>query len=189
MTAKNLIFLTICYTAIILFCILWPQYRTEPQNIETPEEPPLMAEAEPEPAPLPKWWPVEPIHDESYIRYELTDEERAMVERVVAAESRNQHINGQIAIAQCVLNTAEAENMRPDEVVLQPNQYASPVSYDYVTDSVRQAVGAVFDYGITITDEPIRFFYAPKYSSGRWHEANLEYVITIEDHKFFKIPD
>lgn len=118
--------------------------------------------------------------------YPMTDEERSLVERVVFAESGNQPLEGQMAVAQCILNTAVIRDMRPDEVVLEPNQYADPVSPDRVTDSVREAVRRVFDEGETATDEPIRFFYAPKYSRGSWHESALEYVLTIGGHRFFK---
>lgn len=164
-----------------------PEMQSDLQEEVQPEPP----EEIPQPEPLdePYIEPIEPIHEEGYIRYELTPNERLTVERVVMAETGNQNLNGQIAVAQCILNTAEAENMRPDDVVLAPNQYAKPVSADAVSESVKQAVSAVFDLGITVGDEPIRFFYAPKFSSGTWHEANLEYVFTIQDHKFFKVRD
>ncbi len=120
--------------------------------------------------------------------YALTADERDLVERVVAAESGNQTLEGQMAVAQCILNTAEAMELRPDTVVLAPNQYADPAVRGQVTDSVREAVRRVFDNGERVTEEPIRFFYAPRYSAGRWHESALEYVITIGGHKFFKLP-
>lgn len=121
--------------------------------------------------------------------YSLTDDERSLVERVVFAESGNQSLAGQMAVAQCILNTAVIRDMRPDEVVLEPNQYAYPANPDRVTESVREAVRRVFDEGETVTDEPIRFFYAPKYSKGSWHESALEYVLTIGGHRFFKEKD
>ena len=182
MSRKNLITLTVAFAAVLAVCLI-SQHKPTPKEVpRTIEKPPQTDDLS---APPPK--PIEPIHEEGYIRYAITDYERAVVERVVAAESRKQPLNGQIAVAQCVLNTAEAENMRPDEVVLQPNQYAPPAPPELVTDSVKQAVSAVFDEGIEVIDEPIRFFYAPKFSPGTWHEANLEHVITIQDHKFFKI--
>lgn len=190
MTKTELIIISIVFSTIL--CLGIAVQKTEPKPQTEPTTEPTQAIEAPEPSEPPDepyMDPIEPIHEEGYIRYELTDEERAMVERVVAAESRNQHLNGQMAVAQCVLNTAEAENMRPDEVVLQPNQYAPPAPPELVTKSVKQAVSAVFDHGIKITEEPIRFFYAPKFSPGTWHEANLEHVITIQDHKFFKIPE
>lgn len=122
------------------------------------------------------------------IRYALTIEERDLVERVVMAESGNQPLEGQMAVAQCVLNTAEETDQRPDAVVLAKDQYATPAPSGSVTDSVKQAVSAVFDHGEVVTYEPIRYFYAPKYSSGAWHESSLVHVTTIADHKFFRAP-
>jgi hypothetical protein len=122
-------------------------------------------------------------------RYALSDTERDLVERVVMAESGNQTLEGQMAVAQCILNTAEATGQRPDAVVLAPNQYADPAARESVTESIREAVHRVFDDGETVTEEPIRYFYAPRYCAGRWHESALEYVITIGGHKFFKAPN
>lgn len=123
------------------------------------------------------------------IRYQLTDEERSIVERVVMTEAGDQSLLGQMAVAQCILNTAEATGQRPDAVVTAPKQYARPADADKVSADVKYSVSLVFDKGDFVTEEPIRFFYAPKYSSGSWHESALEYVDTFDDHRFFKVKD
>lgn len=110
--------------------------------------------------------------------------------RVVAAECRGEPYEGQLAVAQCIYDTAEARNMTPEEVVKEANQYASPVSLDLVTESVRNACCDVFVLGNFLTDEPIRFFYSTRNGFvSKWHENNLEYVMTIDNHKFFKEKD
>ena len=114
------------------------------------------------------------------------------VMRVVAAESRGEPYEGQLAVAQCIRETSECTTMTPEEVVKQVNpngtrQYAQPVDISVVTDSVRDACCDVFVYGISATDEPIRYFYSTAsgfYSA--WHENSLEYVTTIGNHRFFK---
>ena len=114
------------------------------------------------------------------------------VMRVVAAESRGEPYEGQLAVAQCIRETSERTMMTPEEVVKQVNkngtrQYAQPVDISVVTDSVRDACCDVFVHGISATDEPIRYFYSTAsgfYSA--WHENSLEYVITIGNHRFFK---
>ena len=114
------------------------------------------------------------------------------VMRVVAAESRGEPYEGQLAVAQCIRETSERTMMTPEEVVKQVNpngtrQYAQPVDISVVTDSVRDACCAVFVHGISATDEPIRYFYSTAsgfYSA--WHENSLEYVTTIGNHRFFK---
>lgn len=112
--------------------------------------------------------------------------------RVVAAESRGEPYEGQLAVAQCIRETSECTMMTPEEVVKQVNpngtrQYAQPVDISVVTDSVRDACCDVFVHGISATDEPIRYFYSTAsgfYSA--WHENSLEYVTTIGNHRFFK---
>ena len=112
--------------------------------------------------------------------------------RVVAAESRGEPYEGQLAVAQCIRETSECTMMTPEEVVKQVNpngtrQYAKPVDISVVTDSVRDACCDVFVLGVSATDEPIRYFYSTAsgfYSA--WHENSLEYVTTIGNHRFFK---
>ena len=114
------------------------------------------------------------------------------VMRVVAAESRGEPYEGQLAVAQCIRETSERTMMTPEEVVKQVNkngtrQYAQPVDLAVVTESVRDACCDVFVHGISATDEPIRYFYSTAsgfYSA--WHENSLEYVTTIGNHRFFK---
>ena len=114
------------------------------------------------------------------------------VMRVVAAESRGEPYEGQLAVAQCIRETSERTMMTPEEVVKQVNkngtrQYAQPVDISVVTESVRDACCDVFVHGISATDEPIRYFYSTAsgfYSA--WHENSLEYVTTIGNHRFFK---
>lgn len=114
------------------------------------------------------------------------------VMRVVAAESRGEPYEGQLAVAQCIRETSECTMMTPEEVVKQVNpngtrQYAQPVDISVVTDSVRDACCDAFVLGVSATDEPIRYFYSTAsgfYSA--WHENSLEYVNTIGNHRFFK---
>lgn len=170
---------TLCgliWIIIIMAVLVYAAYKTEqPTQIPTVTTTMETTTEASEPQPTP------------YIRYNLTEEERDIVERVVMAETENQPQIGQMAVAWCILNTAEATGQRPDAVILAPNQYAPPA--EDASDSVKQAVSFVFDEGIPVADEPIRYFYAPKHSSGGWHESALEYVCTINDHKFFKIPE
>lgn len=130
--------------------------------------------------------PDEPEHTEtvwqSTARYELTAAERDTVERVVMAEAGAEPYEGQIAVAQCILNACELEDMRPDEIV---------VEYQYTdmrpepTDAVKAAVSAVFDYGETVTERKILYFYAPALCESEWHESQ-DYVMTVGGHRFFE---
>lgn len=138
----------------------------------------------------PTAWAVEPDEPnqsaetvlQSTARYALTAAERDTVERVVMAEAGAEPYEGQIAVAQCVLNACEREDMRPDEIV---------VKYQYTdkrpepTNEVKAAVSAVFDYGETVTDAEILYFYAPELCDSEWHESQ-DYVMTVGGHRFFE---
>lgn len=121
--------------------------------------------------------------DTASVRYALTDAERDLVERVVMTEAGGEGYDGQRLVAQCILNTAEAMDLRPDEVVLAPNQYAAPAWE--ASQEVKDAVSAVFDSGDMVTEEPIRWFYAPRYIYSAWHESKV-FALEYGGHRFFK---
>ena len=119
-----------------------PVIETQPP-IQTPSQTPA---AEPTPAP----------------RFALSAAERGVVERVVMAEAGGESFEGQMLVAQCILNACEKTGTQPSEVVV-TFKYA-PARPD-PTDSVREAVAAVFDAGEFITDEPVMFVYNPANAS------------------------
>lgn len=94
---------------------------------------------------------------ESRKRYELTAEERAEIESVVMAECGGEPRDGIIAVAQCILNAAEREGVRPTEAI---KRYGYTPIRKTPSKAVIAAVSAVFDSGETVTDEPILYFYA-----------------------------
>lgn len=155
--------------------------------------PPKEEPSEPDPAPTAEEYaavpvysaPVEVIEPEPEPYFPITDEERDIVERVVMAEAKGEDFDGMRLVAQCILTTAECYDMRPDDVVLVPGQYANPE--DTASEEVKAAVSAVFDNGDFVTEEPIRFFYAPAYGESQWHES-LAFVLEHGGHRFFKEP-
>lgn len=143
--------------------------QAETQPMETPATEPKRVEEPKAPKP---------------IRYEITAEELEVVARVVQAEAGGEGYDGQALVAQCILNTAEAKGIRPDEVVMAPRQYAAPALE--AGEEVKQAVTAVFLDGYQVTEEPIRFFYAPARCESQWHETSLDFVLEYGGHRFFK---
>lgn len=135
----------------------------------------------------------EVAHDKEEARMPEFGYDYEYVVRVVAAESRGEPYEGQLAVAQCIAETAKRSLLNPEEVVNQVSkngtrQYAQPIAASEVTQSVRDACLDVFVYGSRATDEPIQYFYSTKngfYS--KWHENSLEFVIQIGNHKFFKV--
>jgi hypothetical protein len=114
----------------------------------------------------------------------LSLEELTLATRVVMAESGNQPYAGQLAVAQCIYDRMQRDDATLTEVVLAKNQFAAPYE-GAVSASVIQATLDVFGRGTMVSAEPLYFFYSTRggfYSAG--HEAR-NYVMTIDDHKFF----
>ena len=106
---------------------------------------------------------------------------------VVAAESRGEPYEGQVAVAQCILETSRKQMITPEEVVKMKNRYASPCKSEDEKNLVIDACIDVFIHGGKALDEPIEYFYSTCGGFvSDWHENNLEYVATIGNHKFFK---
>lgn len=118
-------------------------------------------------------------------RYFLTPQERDLVERVVMAESGGESYKGQMLVCQCILNACEIDGIRPAEVI---RKYVYAKARPEPSDSVKQAVSAVFDEGEQATGEPILYFYAPALTTSEFHESQI-FVIEEGGHRFFKGKD
>lgn len=122
------------------------------------------------------------LEDKVKNSHRAIDDVLALLEVVKAmAEAGGECFEGQMAVAQCILNACEKTGSQPSEVVL-AYQYAKPAKV--ATQSVKDAVAAVFDTGDTVTTEPILFFYAPRRTVSQWHESQ-RFVIEIGGHRFF----
>lgn len=129
--------------------------------------------------PAPAAETVEPA--EPAVRYPLTDAERDVVERVVMAEAGGESFEGQMLVAQCILNAAEKRGVEPSEAVV---LYSYTKSRPDPTQRVKDAVAAVFDRGETVVDEPILYFYNPTLVTSDFHESQI-FVIEEGGHRFF----
>lgn len=116
------------------------------------------------------------------VYYPLTDEERAVAEKIVMGEAGAETYEGQVLVAQCILNAAIKDGLEPS-VIRTEYQYSG--WNEEPSESVKQAVSAVFDDGYKYIDEPILYFYAPKLVDSDWHES-LDFVIEYGNHRFFK---
>lgn len=173
---RTLAWAAVVVALVVLFLAI--QSRADAAEVEPVKE--AVVQYDPPPTPMPE---VDVSEMETTTpRYALTVSERDIVERVVMAEAGGEGFDGQRLVAQCILNTAEAMDMRPDEVVLAPNQYASPAAE--ASQEVKDAVSAVFDDGDMVTDEPIRWFYNDKLVYSEWHEGK-RFVMYFGNHKFF----
>lgn len=175
---RTLAWAAVVVALVVLFLALQDKAQAaevEPEPVEA-----RVVQYDPPPTPMPE---VDVSEMETTTpRYALTVSERDIVERVVMAEAGGEGFDGQRLVAQCILNTAEAMDLRPDAVVLAPNQYASPAAE--ASQEVKEAVSAVFDDGDMVTDEPIRWFYNDKLVYSEWHEGK-RFVMYFGNHKFF----
>ena len=110
-----------------------------------------------------------------------TAEPTEPVERVVMAEAGGESFEGQMLVAQCILNAAEKHGVDPSEAVV---LYSYTKSRPDPTQRVKDAVAAVFDRGETVVDEPILYFYNPALVTRDFHESQI-FVIEEGGHRFF----
>ena len=128
-----------------------------------------------------KYEPTETTKEPSEF-YILTSEQRTLIEQVVSAESRGEPYDGQVAVAQCILNACLKDDITPEQAI---KKYKYTTARAEPTESVKAAVAAVFDRGEGITDEPILYFYNPALVESEFHESQI-FVVEIANHRFFK---
>ena len=114
-------------------------------------------------------------------RFELNAVERDIVERVVMAEAEGETYAGQMLVAQCILTACEKHDIQPSAVVI---KYGYTTRRPDPSQSVRDAVSAVFDRGEYIVEEPVLYFYNPALVCSDFHESQT-FVIEVGGHKFF----
>ena len=114
-------------------------------------------------------------------KFILSDYERMVVEHMVMGEAGGESYEGQVLVAQCILNAALKDGILPSEVRV---EYQYSGWKENPTESVKEAVSAVFDDGYQITAEPILYFYAPKRCKSGWHETQ-RFITEVGGHRFF----
>lgn len=120
--------------------------------------------------------------------YLITEDDRYVIECIVAGEAKGEPTEGKMAVAQCLLNAMAKDNLSASEV-RKKYQYSGwddelqNSNPDYWAE-VCEAVSRVFNDGEFVSENPILFFYAPKRVYSRWHES-LNHAVTVGGHKFF----
>ena len=124
--------------------------------------------------------------------FNLTETERKTIQYIVAGEAKGEPMEGKMAVAQCILNGMVKSDWTAEKVRIE-YQYSGwdnelEKSNPEVWAEVVEAVSRVFDDGELISDKPILYFYAPKYSDGKWHKT-LEFAFEISGHRFFYLDE
>jgi hypothetical protein len=114
---------------------------------------------------------------------ELTDDERALAEQIVACEAGADSLEGQMAVAQCLYDSVVIDGITIQEVF---KKYGYSTLYNRkVTAENELAVSMVFDYGAKISDKPIQWFVTPAAAPGSWHERGATFAGQFGAHRFY----
>ena len=144
-----------------MFQIEKTSYKIEKQNLESEE----------------KWHPF----------FEISNNDRYIIQCIVAGEAGYEPMEGKMAVAQCLLNSMKKENCNATQVrkIYQYSGWKTNLASESpeMWAEVKEAVNRVFDNGEFVSENPILFFYAPKYSSGKFHRA-LPHDQIIGGHSF-----
>ena len=116
-------------------------------------------------------------------KHELTDDERALAEQIVACEAGADNMEGQMAVAQCLYDSAVIDGLTIQEVF---KKYGYSTLYNRkVTAENELAVSMVFDYGAKVSDKPIQWFVTPVAAPGSWHERGAKFAGQFGAHRFY----
>ena len=122
----------------------------------------------------------------------LTEDDRWFIESVVAGECAYEQYEGKLAVAQCYFDAMLKDGLSATEVKSvygyigwnENLDKQDPKAYN----EVKNAVMDVFYGGKFVTEKPILFFYAPKWCTSEWHEAQ-EFEMEIGAHRFFYLTE
>lgn len=112
----------------------------------------------------------------------LSDAEREMIERVVAAEARGESFEGQAAVAEVIYNRCINRGQSVEEVIWADKQFAHPYGGE-ISQDTREAVAAVFDYEL-LNLGGAEYFHAD-YVTPSWAD-DMQEVCRIGNHIFYK---
>ena len=119
--------------------------------------------------------------------FEISNQDRETIQYIVAGEAGYEPIKGKMAVTQCLLNSMKKENCNAKQArkIYQYSGWKTNLNSESpeMWAEVKEAVNRVFDDGEFVSENPILFFYAPKYSSGKFHRT-LPHDQVIGGHNF-----
>lgn len=143
-----------------LFQIEKTNYKIEKQNLE-----------------VEKWRPF----------FEISNQDRETIQYIVAGEAGYEPIKGKMAVAQTLLNAMKKDGCNAKQIrkLYQYSGWKTNLNIESPENwaEVKEAVDRIFDNGEFVSENPILFFYAPKYSSGKFHRT-LPHDQVIGGHSF-----
>ena len=120
---------------------------------------------------------------------EVSDDDRYIVECVVAGEAGGHSYELMKAVAQCMAISMDMRKMSADEVRHDHQYHGYNPELEQTDPSawamVCSAVSEIFDDGNFVVYEPIEYFYNPSYGGGDFHEK-MDFIIEIDGVRFFR---
>lgn len=124
------------------------------------------------------------VYKEGIGPWDITDEEKSLVNTAVMSVARGESELCQQAVAQALRNLCTEYDLTVAEAV---EAYRIPATYKgKVSQSCIEAVDSVVEDGVLAINAPIGYFYNPECQSGEFHES-LEYVCSVGHLRFFAI--
>lgn len=125
--------------------------------------------------------------DEEMRYWEISEEEEALVIRVVLAVARGEGELTMQAVAQCIRNSCEEYGMTVEEVI-EKHQWPTEIKGEVADEVSAAAHDAVLNvmYGIHAVNSAIHFAYNPDTQDGSWHENAGTFVCQMGSLRFFK---
>jgi hypothetical protein len=118
----------------------------------------------------------------------ISDDERYILECVVAGEAGGHSYELMKAVAQCMAVSMDIEGMTADELRVVHGYYGWNPGLEQTDPAawslVKSAVSEIFDDGNFVTYSLIQYFYNPEHGGGDFHES-MHYVMTIDGCRFF----
>lgn len=115
----------------------------------------------------------------------ISDEERELAERVVAAEARGESMECMMAVAQTIRDRCITREQTVTEVLTAANQFAAPYEGE-ITDRIKDAVSFTFDDGISTFDFPVTHFYASYLIEAPDWTYEMEFLGEIDGVSFYR---
>lgn len=131
----------------------------------------------------------EPVREIQVSRAErFSQEDIELLARLVSAEARDEPFDGQVAVANVVLNRV-ASNEFPDtirKVIYQPGQFESVSNDSINAEAAGEAVAATKEAieGLAMVGPETTFFYNPKFVRSNAWIRSLPIVKVIGNHAF-----
>lgn len=121
------------------------------------------------PLPKPVEVPVEVVEVKEEKNY--SDEDLYWLSRIVSAEAKGESLDGQIAVANVVLNRSKATGKSIKEVIFTKGQFSPVANKTIHNEPIESAIDASVKAleGTKVIDDNVMYFYAPKFTSrGNW---------------------